>query len=200
MTLDHNRTARSQGRRGIATSNRECQREVRCTKHSHWANRTLHQTQVRAWQGRAIRQGFIVATIQIGPVENMAGKQAELPNRTAALALKAGFGQAGFLGADFGDFITACVDLISNLIEQCCAVFTSGIGKRPKRVFGGLGGLIDQCRGANRECIGRAMGRFGLERRIACDPVTRDQMFACQFIGHRCLLGAAGPPYFTRLF
>ena len=130
----------------------------------------------------------------------MAGKQTKLSNRAAPLPIQAGFGQTRFLRTNFGNFITACVDLISNLIQQCCAVFAGGIGKGPKRVFGSLGGLIDQCRSANRECIGRAMGRFGLERRIACDPVTRDQMFACQFIGHRCLLGAAGPPYFTRLF
>ncbi len=123
VTLDHDRATSSQCRCGITTRDREGQREVGRTKHSNRANRTLHQTQVRARQRRTIRKSFVITTIQIFAIKNVAGKQAKLTDGTAALTLKARFGQAGFLGADFGDFIATRVDFIRNRVDEFCALF-----------------------------------------------------------------------------
>ncbi len=184
MALDHDRATGCKGGGGIATSDRECQREVRRTKHRHRANRALHQTQVRTRQGGAIRKRFVMTAIQIITGKDMAGKQAKLANRTTALPIQARFRQAGFLGTDFGDFRTAGIDFIGDPIQELSPFFAGGIAIGPECVFGGPGSLIDQGRGADRESIGRAMGWFGLEGLLACDPLASNQMFSCQVIGH----------------
>ncbi len=131
-----------------------------------------------------------MTAIKIITGKDMAGKQAKLANGTATFPIQARFRQAGFLGTDFGNFRTTGVDFIGDPIQELRPFFAGRIAIGPECFLGGPGSLIDHGRGANRESIGRAMGRFGLEGLLARHPLAGNQMFSFQVIGHWCLLYA----------
>jgi transposase len=76
VTFHDDRATSSKRRRRVAARNRKREWEVRRTENRHWADRALHQPQIRTRQWGPIRQGLIMAAIQIRAVQNMLRKQA----------------------------------------------------------------------------------------------------------------------------
>jgi len=94
-----------------------------------------------------------MAAVEVVALEDMCREQPQLAGGPAALAVQAGLGQAGFLGADLGDGSGARLDLIDDGIEELRAVGAGGGGIGREAGGGGFAGLIDQIGGADGEVM-----------------------------------------------
>ncbi|MNY79344.1 hypothetical protein D3C86_2199430 [compost metagenome] len=59
-----------------------------------------------------------MAPVEVFALAYVGGKQAQLPRRSAALALQAGRGQARLRSADLGNLVAADVDRLGNGVEE----------------------------------------------------------------------------------
>ncbi|KVK66906.1 hypothetical protein L907_19945 [Agrobacterium sp. C13] len=187
MALDDDRAAGCQSRGGITAGRGEGEREVGGAEDRDGTDRTLHQADIRARQGLAVRQRLIVAAVEIVALADMRGEKAQLANGAAAFALQASCGQAGLGGADFGDGVGAGFDLLGNGVEECGALFAGGVTVAPEGVFGCFTGCIHQIDGADRKIESFAMCRLAAEFCFRCDPFSCNQMFAMRLETHCAL-------------
>ncbi|MNK68871.1 hypothetical protein D3C87_882490 [compost metagenome] len=187
VTLDNHWAAGRQSRCGVTAGRGESEREVGGAEDRNGADRTLHQTDIRARQRLAIRQRFVMATVEIVALADMRSEETELANGAAAFALQASCGQAGFGRADFGDGVGAGFDLIGDGVEECGALFAGGVTVAPESFFGSFTGRIHQIDGADRKIESFAMCRLAAEFCFRCDPFSCNQMFAVRLETHCAL-------------
>lgn len=109
-------------RRPCHPRHRKGERKVGGAKHRHRPDGPLHHAQLWPRGGLTVGQGGIMAAVQIVALEDVVGKQLQLPGGASTLAIQPRLGQAGFLRADFGDGIATDVDFRGNRLQQAGAI------------------------------------------------------------------------------
>ena len=188
MPLHHDRAAGCKCCRRVTAGSRKGEREVRGAEHCHRTHRPLDQPDLWARQRLAVGQCGIQATVEIVALLDVVGKQAKLAGRAAALALQAGFGQAGFLAADLGDLGGACLNLVGNGAQEGSALLARGVGVAPEGVLCGFAGAVDQIDGAGGKLMRGAMRRRACEGAGSVEPFARDEVFSLRSESHATFL------------
>ena len=183
MPLDHHGAARSQGRGGVAACGGKSQREVRRAEHRNRADRSLHHADLGPRRWFAVGQGGIVAAVEIVAGADMPGKQTQLTGGAPPLPLQPCRRQAGFRGADGGNLGPPRLDLIGDSFQKLRPRLAGQNRIAGECRLGPFDGGIDMGRGADGEGQGLTRRGRGLERRIARDPLARDQVFSGQHGG-----------------
>ena len=97
VALHDHRTASSQRRGDIATSNRKREWEIGCAKNRDRPDGALHHAKLGEWHQLSQWQRLVTPTIQIRPLTSVGSKQAQLRLSSAPLPHQACSGQTRFL-------------------------------------------------------------------------------------------------------
>jgi len=184
MALDDHRAACRQRRGGITPRHGKGEREVRCAKHSYRADRALDETQIGARLRPAVGLRRIMTAVEIVALENMVGKEPQLPDRAAALAFQPRLGQSGLGAADPGDGAAARLDLIGDGAQKRGTGCARTRSVAAERSLGGFGRARDMIRCSNGIAMWPAGGRARSKMGCASHPLARDQMFAAWLKSH----------------
>src|SRR5690606_36417748 len=130
------------------------------------------------------RKSCIVPTVQIVSLEDVLGKETQLPRGAAALAIQPCLRQAGLLGADQRDGFGPLFNFISDRVEESGALVPGRGSIFFKACFGCFAGARHMFRRTDAEMVGRSMCGIGCKSSVARDPFTRNQVLAVGSEGH----------------
>jgi hypothetical protein len=143
VALDDDGASRGEGRRGIATRDREGEREVARSEHGNGSQRYRTLANVGARQWRSVGLGRVDAGTGPATLAQYRGEQSKLSSGPADLALEAAFRQSA-LGHGSGDQrVGDGFDVGGGGLEEECASLG---GRRPVggiRLGGGLACSLD---------------------------------------------------------
>jgi hypothetical protein len=106
-----------------------------------------------------------MAPIKIRAVKDMPREHPQLAGGAGALAVQGRFEQAGFMGSDLGDRLSARFDFIGDRVQERGPRGAGGAAVGPEGVLSRTAGLIDQFAIAMAEAVRRSMGGGGRELR-----------------------------------
>eukprot|EP01136_Pigoraptor_vietnamica_P017639 Opistho-1_new@63098 len=175
VTLDHDRAARGERRRGVAAGDREGEREVARTEHCDGAERNVPAAEVGPRQRRAIGQGGIDRRVQPVARADKGGEHAQLPHRAAALALEPCARQAALGHCAFDQIVADRGNAVGNGFEKRRPRFERGFGKAGKGGIGERTGTVDMARvrGAKRRFDRLSGRRIDREEGLGCTVFGR---------------------------
>lgn len=128
---DDDGAARSEGAGGVTSGDGEGEGKIGSAENGDRAEGAAHRAEVGLGNGSAVWLGGFDAGIDPGAFFDEAGKHAELATGATALAITAGFGEAGLSHHARGDFVAEGIDFLCDGTKEFSACFGSngGVGR-----------------------------------------------------------------------
>lgn len=199
VRLDHDGAPGGQGRRGVATGDREREWEVARPEHRDGAERHAALPDVGPWQRFPVGKGRVDAGLVPAALAQHTGEQSQLARGAPHLTGQPGDRQAALGVGALDEHITARVEVVRDGLEEAGALFDRGIAVGAERIGRG--------RARGLDVRGVAVGVRGFEERSglridaadlpsrAAHRRTRDQHLPGQVccLHHGCHSGTVRP-------